>query len=113
MGIIIYNSSSDVLQYVGGKLFGTGPIFSFTNKTLEGYVCGLFFTHFIFSMIYDFPSIFIYYNILGMFGGMISSIIKRRKNIKHWSNLLGEHGGINDRLDSIVFPLIVLLHKNI
>lgn len=112
MGIIIYNSVSDVIQYVFGKLFGTEPLFDFTSKTMEGYVSGIFITYYIFNYNFDFPSFFVFYNMLGMIGGMISSIMKRKQNIKHWSNLLGPHGGINDRLDSVVLPLIVFFSDN-
>lgn len=109
--IIIYNSVSDAIQYIFGWMFGSTALFPFTSKTKEGYFAGIFVTFYILNFLLDYPYFLVYYNILGMIGGMISSIMKRLQNIKHWSTLLGPHGGINDRLDSIVLPLIILFSK--
>lgn len=104
MFIIIYNSVSDIIQYFGGKYVGKTKIFSFTSKTLEGYLIGILLTHLLF---YQASNIYmIKLNFIGILGGIISSLVKRSLKIKHWSLFLGEHGGINDRLDSIVLPLI-------
>jgi phosphatidate cytidylyltransferase len=105
MFIFIYNSISDIIQFFVGKYIGKRKVFNFTSKTLEGYVSGLILTHLLFYQVSDIT--YIQLNIIGMFGGIISSLIKRSLGVKHWSTLLGEHGGINDRLDSIIFPLLV------
>lgn len=39
------------------------------------------------------------------FGGMASSMLKRFLGLKDWSNRLGSHGGILDRMDSLVFSI--------
>ena len=46
--------------------------------------------------------------ILGMLGDLSASLIKRVTNISDYSKIFGEHGGMMDRLDSILFvaPLI-------
>jgi CDP-diglyceride synthetase len=103
MNIIIYNSVSDACQYFGGKFFGTLKLFSFTSKTLEGYMSGFLFPCILF---YNHPYKYIIFNFLGMVGGCLSSIIKRKIGVKHWGKILGSHGGINDRLDSIMIPVI-------
>jgi len=103
--IIIYNSTSDAIQYIVGRTIGKHKPFSFTSKSIEGYVSGLVLTHYVFN--YDYY--FILLNMIGMFGGMLSSLSKRRLNKKHWSNILGHHGGINDRLDSVSIPIILYL----
>jgi len=103
--IIIYNSTSDAIQYIVGRTIGNHKPFSFTSKSIEGYISGLVLTHYIFN--YDY--FFILLNMIGMFGGMLSSILKRRLKKKHWSNILGHHGGINDRLDSLSIPIIMYL----
>ena len=104
MTIFLYNSVSDIIQFFVGKYFGKIKLFSFTSKTLEGYMAGLFLTHFLF---YHLPLKFILLNFVGMFGGLMSSITKIELGIKHWSNTLGKHGGVNDRIDSIVLPILV------
>jgi phosphatidate cytidylyltransferase len=104
--IIFYNSVSDIIQYAAGKTIGRYKLFSFTSKSLEGYIAGIIATQIIFN--YDYY--FVLLNIIGMFGGIFSSIVKRRLKIKHWSNLLGPHGGINDRLDSLCVPIIIYLN---
>lgn len=109
MFIFIYNSVSDIIQYFVGKYIGKMRIFTFTTKTLEGYLSGLILTHLLFYPVSD--SKYIQLNLIGMLGGIISSLIKRKLKIKHWSSLLGEHGGINDRLDSIIFPLLFQYSK--
>ena len=103
---LFYNSVSDAIQYMVGKTFGKTQVFSVTTKSLEGYVGGLLLTTLLFSLIGTHP-IFILFNVLGMLGGLISSYVKRGVGIKDWSGLLGPHGGINDRLDSLILPLLV------
>ena len=46
--------------------------------------------------------------ILGMLGDLSASLVKRVTNISDYSKIFGEHGGMMDRLDSILFvaPLI-------
>jgi CDP-diglyceride synthetase len=109
--VIVYNSVSDAIQYVFGWMFGKEQLFPFTSKTKEGYLAGIFVTLYIFNYMLGYPYFLVYYNILGMFGGMISSLMKRSTGIKHWSTLLGPHGGVNDRLDSIVLPLLILTSR--
>ena len=104
--IIIYNSVSDIIQYIVGKSIGKQRLFSFTSKSLEGYIAGIIAT----QMIFNYDYYFVLLNMIGMCGGIFSSIIKRRLKIKHWSNLLGPHGGINDRLDSLCVPIIIYLN---
>ena len=53
--------------------------------------------------------------LIGLFGGIASqlgdlfaSLIKRHCNIKDFSNLFPGHGGMMDRLDSLLFMAIVI-----
>jgi phosphatidate cytidylyltransferase len=48
-------------------------------------------------------------NIVGFFGDIFESSLKRRVNIKDSSRLLMGHGGMLDRLDSLKFTTPVTL----
>ncbi len=47
---------------------------------------------------------------LGFLGGAILSAIKRDRGIKDWSSLIGGHGGMLDRVDSLCFSAPVFFH---
>jgi phosphatidate cytidylyltransferase len=97
-----------MIQYLCGKFFGYHHFTTITTKTLEGYWGGLFLTELIFiNSGWDFMKL----NMIGMLGGLFSSYLKRSLGIKHWSNLLGPHGGVGDRLDSLIFPIIYYFYK--
>ncbi|AKX33933.1 phosphatidate cytidylyltransferase [Spiroplasma litorale] len=46
--------------------------------------------------------------VIGLYGDLLFSYVKRLFNIKDYSNLLPGHGGLLDRLDSIIFALFIL-----
>lgn len=46
--------------------------------------------------------------VVGIFGDLAASVLKRNVGIKDYSNLLPGHGGIMDRFDSTIFVLPVL-----
>ena len=50
-------------------------------------------------------------SLVGMVGDLAASAIKRNHGIKDYGNLIPGHGGIMDRVDSILFtaPLIYIL----
>ena len=104
---------SDVFQEFSGKHFGKNKIgWISPNKTYEGYIGG-YIGILIFYFIYNhfakinFAKINIIY-ILGVSGDLFFSFIKRKAEIKDYSNLLLSHGGVLDRLDSFIFALLLL-----
>ena len=48
--------------------------------------------------------------ILGFFGGLVMSAIKRDAGVKDFGNLIEGHGGILDRVDSLCFAAPVFFH---
>ena len=118
--LVIVVQSSDVLQYVFGKLFGRrqlAPEVS-PSKTVEGLVGGvLCATALGASLWWITPFNFwqaalmsLAITAMGFFGGLVLSAIKRDRGVKDWGNLIEGHGGMLDRLDSVVFAAPIFFH---
>lgn len=112
---------TDTFAYIGGSKFGKNklaPMIS-PNKSVEGFVIGLVFGSLIASLFYYFVIGNINYvllflltiilSIVGQFGDLVFSAIKRHFKVKDFSNIMPGHGGILDRLDSIIFVLITFI----
>jgi phosphatidate cytidylyltransferase len=118
--LVIIVQLSDVLQYVWGKLFGRtkiAPKLS-PSKTVEGFVGGIASATLIgaglwwitpFTPIQAGLLAFII-TLMGFFGGLVMSAIKRDRGVKDWGNLIEGHGGLIDRLDSVVFSAPIFFH---
>ena len=87
------------------------------KKTWEGTIGGTFFGVFISTMFYvtvisqTTPVLYVvststFLSLLGQFGDLFFSAIKRYYGKKDFSNLIPGHGGILDRIDSIIFVLL-------
>jgi len=48
--------------------------------------------------------------VLGFFGGIVMSAIKRDAGIKDYGHLIEGHGGMMDRVDSLCFAAPVFFH---
>ena len=118
--LVIVVQSSDVLQYVFGKLFGKrqlAPAVS-PSKTVEGLLGGvLCATALGASLWWITPFTFwqaalmsLAITVMGFFGGLVLSAIKRDRGVKDWGNLIEGHGGMLDRLDSVVFAAPIFFH---
>lgn len=117
--LVIVVQLSDVLQYVCGKLFGKrkiAPNLS-PSKTLEGFVGGVALSTLIgASLFWITPFTFwqagliaLCLNLLGFFGGIVMSAIKRDRGVKDWGHMIEGHGGMLDRLDSVCFAAPIFL----
>jgi phosphatidate cytidylyltransferase len=118
--LVIVVQSSDVLQYVFGKLFGKrqlAPAVS-PSKTVEGLLGGvLCATALGASLWWITPFTFwqaalmsLAITVMGFFGGLVLSAIKRDRGVKDWGNLIEGHGGMLDRLDSVIFAAPIFFH---
>lgn len=107
---------NDVFQYISGNLFGKIKICPkiSPNKTLEGLIGGIILTTVtsIFLKIFFEKDIIIItipiLAILGFLGDIFISYFKRKYNKKDSGTLLKGHGGILDRIDSLIFNSIFL-----
>lgn len=118
--LVIVVQSSDVLQYVWGKLFGrhkVAPLLS-PSKTWEGFVGGVASATALGAALYwitpftvfEAAAIALAINLMGFFGGLVMSGIKRDLGVKDWGHLIAGHGGVLDRLDSVLFAAPVYFH---
>ncbi len=113
-------SVNDSFSYIFGKWIGgkkIAPSIS-PNKTYAGLIGGLvstivfilLFDKFLFNLTFLDKWVFIIIiNIVGFFGDIFESSLKRRVKIKDSSRLLMGHGGMLDRLDSLILTTPVTL----
>lgn len=118
--LVVVVQSSDVLQYVWGKLLGrhrVAPVLS-PSKTWEGLVGGVLSASLI-GMALSFATPFLPWQaflmalavtVLGFFGGLVMSAIKRDRGIKDWGSMIAGHGGMLDRVDSLCFSAPLFFH---
>ena len=118
--LILVAQSSDVLQYVCGKLFGKhklSPSIS-PSKTVEGLVGGVLCSTAVGAALWSITPfapwqaalVALTINVLGFFGGFVMSAIKRDRGIKDWGSMIEGHGGMLDRVDSISFSAPIFFH---
>ncbi|EJJ30356.1 phosphatidate cytidylyltransferase [Rhizobium sp. CF142] len=118
--LVIVVQLSDVLQYVWGKLFGRtkiAPRLS-PSKTVEGFVGGIISATLIGTGLWWITPfaplqaglLALVITLMGFFGGLVMSAIKRDRGVKDWGNLIEGHGGLIDRLDSVVFSAPIFFH---
>ncbi|MFO1367861.1 MAG: phosphatidate cytidylyltransferase [Marinagarivorans sp.] len=118
--LILVVQSSDVFQYVWGKLLGKrkiSPNIS-PSKTLEGLIGGVLTSTALGASLFwltpfnlwQAALIALTINVLGFFGGFVLSAIKRDRGVKDWGWLIEGHGGMLDRVDSLSFAAPVFFH---
>ncbi|ENN87279.1 putative phosphatidate cytidylyltransferase [Rhizobium freirei PRF 81] len=118
--LVIVVQLSDVLQYVWGKLFGKtkiAPRLS-PSKTVEGFVGGVISASLIGAALWwvtpftplEAGLLAFVITLMGFFGGLVMSAIKRDRGVKDWGHLIEGHGGLIDRLDSVVFSAPIFFH---
>lgn len=118
--LILVVQSSDVLQYVWGKLFGKhkiAPKLS-PSKTVEGFVGGVVSASMLGGLLYWLTpfnpvqavlmSLLICF--MGFLGGLVMSAMKRSMGVKDWGNMISGHGGMLDRMDSLCFAAPIFFH---
>lgn len=119
--LILITTLTDTFALFGGKLIGKHTFTSISpNKTIEGCIIGSLVSTFICSMYYiniigintsimTVVLIILCLSIIGQCGDLFFSAIKREFNKKDFGNLIPGHGGILDRLDSIIYVLFAFI----
>jgi phosphatidate cytidylyltransferase len=118
--LVIVDQASDVLQYVWGKLLGRHKIAPTVspNKTWEGFVGGTLTATAIGTALWWMTpftplvaaAISLLITLLGFAGGLVFSAIKRDRGVKDYGTIVQGHGGILDRMDSLIFAAPVFFH---
>lgn len=117
--IMLITIITDTYAFITGLLIGSHKLVENISpkKTWEGLIGGTIFGVGISSVFYitvinpgipltHILMISLFLSLLGQFGDLIFSSIKRFYKIKDFSNIMPGHGGILDRLDSIILVSI-------
>lgn len=110
---------TDSYAYFGGRLIGKTKLLKVIspNKTWEGtiigsvvgtFVCTIYYLTVLDPKVSIFPviGVILLLSVVGQLGDLFFSAIKRTYKVKDFSNIMPGHGGILDRLDSIIFVML-------
>jgi phosphatidate cytidylyltransferase len=124
ISIFILIWTNDTFAYIVGKSIGKKKLFEAISpkKTIEGFIGGVVFAiiaSIIIAKYYVEMPIFIWVitalivGCFGTIGDLVESKFKRVANVKDSGNIMPGHGGMLDRLDSVIFvaPFLFLLYK--
>ena len=115
--LILITWLTDIGGYIFGKLFGGPKLVKISpNKTWAGALGSLILSQLAFliffldnSYKFNVAIIFIqiFLSIVGQIGDILMSYIKRKNNKKDTSNLIPGHGGFLDRVDGLIWIIII------
>jgi phosphatidate cytidylyltransferase len=131
ISIFILIWTNDTFAYIVGKSMGKRKLFERVSpkKTIEGFIGGVLFAvvaSYIISKFYFDPkeyyfkksvviwmTIALIVGVFGTIGDLIESKFKRAAGVKDSGAIMPGHGGILDRLDSVIFvaPIIFLFYQ--
>lgn len=121
VALLVLTEANDVAQYVWGKTFGRHKIIPKVspNKTWEGFLGGLVTTALLSLVLLPILTPHggwlalgcgVLVAVAGFFGDVTVSAVKRDLRRKDAGTLIPGHGGILDRVDSLIFTAPLFFH---
>ena len=120
--LVAITISADTFAYFTGVLFGKHKMIPSIspNKTWEGAIGGTVFAvaiATIYYLTYLNPEaniistilMTLFFTIISQFGDLVFSAMKRHVGIKDFSNIMPGHGGVLDRLDSLILVMLAYM----
>lgn len=124
IGIFILIWTNDTFAYICGKWLGKHKLLERISpkKTIEGFVGGILFSliaSFVLSHYFSFFPMWLWLltalitSCMGTIGDLIESKYKRQAQVKDSGSIMPGHGGILDRLDSVLYavPFLFLIYQ--
>lgn len=117
--LVLVVQFGDLLEYFFGRRIGKTQIApGLSPKTWEGLACGVGSAMLIGALLNWITPFGVFgamamagvISLVGMFGNLVFSAIKRDRGVKDWSHLIPGQGGFVDQLDSVIFAAPIFYH---
>lgn len=114
VGTFVLIWTNDSFAYLVGKNFGKRKLFERISpkKTIEGFIGGVIFSIIMGYLIFMYIDILSWWawiilaviiSVFGTLGDLVQSKFKRKADVKDSGKIMPGHGGIFDRMDSMLF----------